>query len=189
MAYIDTPRTEAANTTFTGNGYDLDDFSMEKSFHSPKKREPDLISHMRNNRGLSLRTPHARTALAERRNLQTNRRSGEFTPLLKSATKRNALKGKENVLLPNTPAFLKASFQAKESPALQAPESSGIYGSVSESFVEMHDGMTPLPQLPHVNSSSAQSTPLAALPSRTGDRMLDDQRNLMTLREQENVGS
>ena len=185
MEYIDTPRTEAGNVTFMGNGHNLDDLSMENSFHSPRKREPDLVSHMRSNRGIRLRTPNTRNALTDRPNFQRNRRSGEFTPLLKSVTKRNAFAGKENVLLPNTPAFLKAGFQAKESPALQRPESSVIYGSESESFVGPHEEMTPLPQ---IASSSAQSTPLAALPSKTGDRMLDDQRNLMTLREQENVG-
>ena len=185
MEYIDTPRTEAGNTTFMGSGHNPDDLSMENSFHSPKKREFDLASHMRNSRGLNLRTPSARTALTDRRNFQTNRRSGEFTPLLKSATKRHAFRGKENILIPKTPAFLKEGIQGRESPALHAPESSGIYGSEPESFVKLQGEMTPLP---HIASSSVQSTPLAKLTSRTGDRMLDDQRNLMTLREQENVG-
>ena len=186
MAFIDTPRTDAGSVNGLANGHNIEDISMEMSFQSPKKRQPDLVSQMRNGRGTSLRTASNRSALGNVPNFPAGRRSGEFTPLLKSATKRNAYKGKENVMLPQTPAFLKASYQGKDSSALAPPDTSVLYESDTSSFVGTYDGAAPLPQ---VASSSAQSTPLAVLPSRNGDRMLDDQRNLMTLREQENVSA
>ena len=180
MAYIDTPRTDAGNATFAANG--IEDISFEKSFISPKKRSQDLVSQMRSQRGQPIRTPSARTALANRPNPVGNKRSNEFTPLMQSVTKRNALKGKENAPLNKvqTPVFLKSGHASKESPALSNPLGSSMYGS-EQSYLA--DNPADLPQLA---SSSAVSTPIAPLP-KGGQGVLDDQRNLMTLREQENV--
>ena len=183
MAFVDTPRTEAGNATYLSNIHNINDLSVENSFLSPLKKPDDLLSQMRNNRGVSLRTPSVRPPFTDRRNIPALA-SQEFTPLLKSVTKRNTIRaGKENAV-PNTPAFLKAGFQGKESPALQAPESSVLYGDETGSSVNGQDEGIPMAPMA---SSSAQSTPLAVLPKRNGDGVLVDQGNMMTLREQENV--
>lgn len=184
MAFIDTPRTDAGNGTFLGRGTAIDDVSFEMSFHSPKKRQGDLLSHMRGKSSNNLRTPGIRNALLDRSNPPAQRKSGEFTPLLQSVTKRNALKGKENAFLPRTPAFLKGVYESRESPHLQQPETSAIIGSDTDSDTGTHMGPG---SLLNIVSSSTMSTPLATLPTGKGDRMLEEQRNLMTLREQENV--
>jgi hypothetical protein len=180
MAYLDTPRTDAGNATFNG---DIGDISFEKSFISPKKRSHDLVSQMRSQRGQPIRTPSARTALASRQNAPGNRGSVEFTPLLKSVTKRNAFHGKENLTngIPQTPAFLKSGYVGNDSPALTNPLASSIYDS-EQSYLESN----PV-DLPPMASSSAQSTPIAPLPKGGQGVVLDEQRNQMTLREQENV--
>ncbi|MCJ1249520.1 hypothetical protein MMC30_006746 [Trapelia coarctata] len=180
MAYLDTPRTDAGNGTYLSNGPNIDLLSAEPSFLSPVKKQSDLLSQLRNNRGVSLKTPRSRAALGERRNVPAQ---AEFTPLLKSVTKRNTMKvGKENGM-PNTPAFLKPGYKGQESPALQVPESSVVYGDESGSFAAA-DEATPLPP---PASSSAQSTPVPVLPKRDGNGMLTEQGNMMTLREQENI--
>jgi hypothetical protein len=181
MAYLDTPRTDAGNATYLENGHNLESLSAEPSFLSPVKKQGDLLSQLRNNRGQSLKTPRLRPPLGDRRNLPTQT---EFTPLLKSASKNKPLKaGKQNGL-PHTPAFLKQGYQDKDSPALQVPESSMLYGDESASFAGRVEEATPLPP---IASSSAQSTPLPMLPKRDGNGMLTEQGNMMTLREQENV--
>ena len=181
MAFIDSPRTDA---TFGESGIAIGDMSIEMSFHSPKKRHNDLVSQMRNAGRTNLKTPKSRNILAERGLSVQNRRSGEFTPLLKSHTKRAITYGKENAFLPRTPAFLKATHGTKDTPELRPPESSAVFQSDTDSDIGTH---TEQHSLPVVAGSSVQSTPLATLPQANGDRMLDDQRNLMTLREQENV--
>ena len=180
MAYLDTPRTDAGNLTYlSGKNNDLP--SAEPSFLSPVKPQNDLLSQLRNNRGVSLKTPRARAPLGDRRNVPAQ---AEFTPLLKSVTKRNTVKlGKENGL-PNTPAFLKPGYKGQDSPALHVPESSVVYGDESGSFAGVEEA-TPLPP---PASSSAQSTPVPVLPKRDANGMLTEQGNMMTLREQENVG-
>ena len=83
-----------------------------------------------------------------------------------------------------TPAFLKANYKGGKSPALPAAEISAVYGYDGESSQIGDDDETPVPQI--VNSS-VQSTPLAALPKRDAAGLLQDQGQMMTLREQENV--
>ena len=180
MAYVDSPRTDA---TTLEHAVAIDDVSMEMSFHSPKRRGNDLLSQMRSTGHAYLRTPSSRNILAERSNFRENRYSGEFTPLLKSHAKKTVFRGKENAFLPQTPAFLRAN-QTNDSPDLRPPETSGVFHSDTESEIGTQTGRDPLPI---VASSSTHSTPVAVLPHASGDRMLDDQRNLMTLREQENV--
>lgn len=186
MAYIETPRTDAGNATYMSNAHNLEDFSVENSFLSPSKTKDDLISQIRNGRGISLKTPRSRVPLTDRQNLSKAPLRGEFTPLLKSAARNNMLRqGKPNGA-PKTPAFLKAGFQDGNSPALPPPEISGLYGDDTGSSVGADADSTPVPQ---IASSSAQSTPLAVLPKRDAGGVLTDQGNMMTLREQEHVGS
>ncbi|KAI9834217.1 MAG: hypothetical protein M1819_003055 [Sarea resinae] len=181
--YLDTPRTDAGNATSLTNGLDLN-MSIEQSFQSPSNEKNDLIKQMQGGRrGPDLRTPRSRAVLGDRRN-QAGAPQAEFTPLLKSVTKKNLLRrqsgGRENAV-PQTPVFLKPGYRAAQSPALPG-ESSGLYEDHTGSS---YDGeATPVPQ---VASSSATSTPLAVLPKRDGGGMLADSANAMTLREQENI--
>ena len=183
MAYIDTPRTEG-DATYLTNGHNLENFSVENSFLSPLKGKNDLASHMRNGRGVSLKTPRARIPFTDRRNLPAAPGRGEFTPLLQSVAKKNLERSSKINGAPETPAFLKASYKGGNSPALPGAEVSGVYGSDFGSSVLGDSDGTPVPQ---IASSSAQSTPLAVLPKRDTTGVLNDQGNVMTLREQENV--
>ena len=185
MAFIDTPHTDAGNATYMTNGNNIENISLENSFLSPLKRQDDLVLQLRNNRGISLKTPRHRAPLADRCNVLPAPTQAEFTPLLKSVTKKNQLlRGKDNGM-PQTPAFLKPGYRSKDSPALQAGESSMVYEDNTSSSVGTQEDGTPVPQMV---SSSAQSTPLAVLPKRDSEGVLADQGNLLTLREQENVG-
>ena len=186
MAYIETPRTDGGNATLMTNGHKLEIFSAENSLLSPLKRKDtrdDLLSQMRNGGG-RLRTPRARVPLGDRINLPGPVRQ-EFTPLLQSVTKKNFEHKGRLSGQPETPAFLKGSLRHSDSPALPGVEVSAVYGSELGSSVIGGSNGTPMPQ---IESSSAQSTPLAVLPKRDATGMLNDQGNLMTLREQENVG-
>ena len=183
MAYIETPRTDAGNATFMTNGHGLGDFSVENSMLSPIKGKDDIVALMRSERGTSLKTPRVRAPLADRRNLPAASRGPEFTPLLQSVTKKN-FERKSKSTGPETPAFLKASYQGHNSPALPRGDASAVYGSDFGSSVLEDIESTPIPQ---VTSSSAQSTPLAILPKRHATSVLNEQGDIMTLREQENV--
>ena len=183
MAYIETPRTDAGNATYMTNGHDFENFSVEPSLLSPLKRKDDIVAHMRNGRGMSLNTPRARVPLADRRNLPGRT---EFTPLLQSVARKRLERNGKVGGAPETPAFLKASYQGGDSPVLPRGDVSGVYGSdLGSSMVGDGEG-TPMPQ---VASSSAQSTPLAVLPKRDAAGVLADQGNMMTLREQDNVSA
>ncbi|OJJ51404.1 hypothetical protein ASPZODRAFT_379453 [Penicilliopsis zonata CBS 506.65] len=203
LPYIDTPRTEAGNATYLTNGYRsigrtnlsaLD--SVENSFQTPSKDE-DIIKILEDGRrrtsgGFKVTTPRAgsgpksnRSALADRRHLPTIAPpKGEFTPLMKSATKNSFLKtlsaARGTTGTSKTPAHLRASYRSNvNTPGLPAMEMTDIYEEDGSD-----DDPTPLPQ---VASSSAQSTPLPGLLGRNGRGMLDD-ANVLSLREQENVG-
>ncbi len=182
--YIETPRTDAGNATFVNNS--LESLSVENSFQVPAKEKNDLITQIRNNRrGLDLNTPRTRAPFADRRNLSAAPVHGEFTPLMKSVTKKNLLRNGQQNGVPQTPAFLKPGHASiVDSPALPAAESSAVYGDETGTSLGGEDEGTPVPQ---VASSSAQSTPLATLPKRDGGGLLADGANMMTLREQENV--
>ncbi|KAF6235547.1 hypothetical protein HO173_006230 [Letharia columbiana] len=181
MAYIETPRTDAGNATFMTDGHDFENFSIEPSLLSPLKRKDDIVSQVQNGRGISLKTPRARVPLADRRNLPART---EFTPLLQSVAKKTLERKGKIGGAPETPAFLKASYQGGDSPGLPGGDVSGVYGSDLGSSVLGDGEGTPMPQ---VTSSSAQSTPLAVLPKRDAAGVLTDQGNMMTLREQENI--
>lgn len=200
--YIDTPRTEAdGNATYLTNGLRsagranlsaLD--SVENSFQTPSKDDDVLKSlgegRRRSSAGFKLTTPRAgsgpkstKSALNDRRQLQTaGPRKGEFTPLMKSAARNNAMKymsGTRGSHEPRTPSYLRANYRSNgNTPSLLPMEMTDI----DEEDVT-DDQPTPLPQ---VASSSAQSTPLPMLPGR--DRgVLSDGQNMMTLKEQEKV--
>lgn len=186
MAYIETPRTDAGNATFMSNGNNLD-FSVDMPFLSPVKRNgnDDILPHMRKGRGpLKTRTPRARAPLTDRHNIPLLPARQEFTPLLQSVTKKNAERSAKFRSGPDTPAFLKGSLRGSDSPALPVTEMSAMYESDFGSSAIGNNDDTPVPQ---VASSSTQSTPLATLPKREAAGMLNEQGNLMTLREQENV--
>ncbi|KAL2003290.1 hypothetical protein VTN02DRAFT_4411 [Thermoascus thermophilus] len=194
--YIDTPRTEIdGNATYLTNGLRsaargnlsaLD--SVENSFQIPEKDE-DIIKTIENGRrrssgnGFSLRTPRAgsgpkstRNALHDRRNLPTQAPpKGEFTPLMKSATKNNFFR---TLSAARTPAYLRQSYRSnRNTPGLPTMDE-------SEYDEGTLDDATPVPQ---VASSSAQSTPLPNLPGRDGGGVLNDGQNMMTLKEQEKI--
>ncbi len=184
MAYLDTPGTEA-DATYMTNGHNLENLSIENSILSPlKRKDGGLIDHIRAGRDISLKTPRARVPFADRRNLPAVPGRVEFTPLLQSVARKNLQRQGKLSGAPETPAFLKSSYQGSDSPALPGVDQSGVYGSdLGSSLLGDNDG-TPIPQ---VTSSSAQSTPFAVLPKRDAAGILADQGNVMTLREQENV--
>ena len=188
MAYIETPRTDAGNFTFLTNGHKPEDFSVENTLLSPLKRKGnnDILAQMRRGRGVNLKTPGARLPLADRNNNQSNPAKQEFTPLLQSVAKKNLQRSAKLKHGPDTPAFLKGSLQGSDSPALPVLDTSTLYASHFGSSVVLEDGDTPVPQ---VATSSSQSTPLVALPKRDAAGIVNEQGNLMTLREQENVST
>lgn len=199
LPYIDTPRTEIdGNATYLTNGLRsvgrthlsaLD--SVENSFHTPSK-DNDVIKgfgdgRKRDSRGDKLGTPRAgttsRPARSALRQLPTaGPAKGEFTPLMRSATKNNYLKNASTTKGtdgPRTPAYLRDNGRgAAHTPGLPTIDNSDIY----EEDGTM-DQATPIPQ---VASSSAQSTPLPGLLGRDGAGVLGDGQN-MTLKEQERV--
>ncbi|CAL5870278.1 uncharacterized protein PFLUO_LOCUS4513 [Penicillium psychrofluorescens] len=197
--YIDTPRTEIdGNATYLTNGFRsagrthlsaLD--SVENSFHTPSKDNDALkgFDHGRRRAsgGTKLNTPRAAGSKSTRTALRhlpaAAPAKGEFTPLMKSATKNNYLK---NVSIargtdgPKTPAYMRDGYRSNgHTPGLPAMDMSDIYEE--DATV---DDITPVPQ---AVSSSAQSTPLPALPGRDGTGLLGDGQNMMTLKEQERI--
>ncbi|KAG0647301.1 Spindle pole body pcp1 [Hyphodiscus hymeniophilus] len=177
---LDTPRTNLGDATYLSTQQLDFDISQEQSFQSPSKDNNNLLQQLQNGRrgAINLKTPRSRVALGDRRNVP----AGEFTPLLKSATRNSALRnGKENVLA--TPGFLRAG-GLQNIPEDLSPlpvMGSSIYGgSQNGSYM----AGTPLP---HIDSSSTASTPMALLPRRNeGPGVLQD-GNQLSLREQENV--
>jgi hypothetical protein len=198
--YIDTPRTEIdGNATYLTNGFRsagrthlsaLD--SVENSFHTPSKDNDALkgFDHGRRRAsgGTKLNTPRAAGPKSTRSALRhlpaAAPAKGEFTPLMKSATKNNYLKNVSTARGtdgPKTPAYMREGYRSNgHTPGLPAMDMSDIY----EEDATVDDA-TPVPQ---AVSSSAQSTPLPALPGRDGTGLLGDGQNMMTLKEQERVG-
>ena len=178
---LDTPRTNLGDATFLSNQKLDFDISQEPSFQSPSKDNNNLLTQLQNGRrGINLKTPRTRVALGDRRNLPAGLGGGEFTPLLKSATRNSALRnGKENAL--HTPGFGRLDNIPEDFSPLPAMGSS-IYGQDSRNG--SYIAGTPIPQ---IDSSSTASTPLALLPRRNeGPGVLQD-GNQLSLREQENV--
>lgn len=185
-AYLNTPQTTDA--THLTNGLDrLGDMSPEKSFLPPGQRQ-DLLSQMRGARhnGVNLKTPRAGGRDALRLLPNGNNGKGEFTPLMKSVAKNNIARRMSSRKTGGleTPAYLRNTHANGATPALpQLDENSQLNGDHTSSSAANDSEFTPLPQ--HL-SSSAQSTPLAQLPSRTAGGVVND-GNMMTLREQEGI--
>jgi chromosome segregation ATPase len=182
---LDTPRTNLGDATFLTQQPDFD-ISQEQSFQSPSKDNNNLIQQLQNGRrgALSLKTPRSRAPFGDRKNIPNTFAGGEFTPLLKSATRNStAFKlGKENGA-PRTPAFLKPGGLDNIAEDLSPVPNMGssIYGEDSRNASYVNG--TPVPQ---IDSSSMGSTPMALLPRRTDANVLQD-GNQLSLREQENV--
>jgi len=180
-AFIETPRTNLGDATYLTNQQFDFDISQEKSFQSPSKDNNNLLEQLHNGRRGAIRTPRSRVILSDRRNLPGGIGSGEFTPLLKSATRNSALRsGKENV--PQTPAFLRSGgLDRIPEDFSPLPVGSSVYGEDTRSGSYMAG--TPMPEI----DSSEASTPMALLPRRKeGPGILQD-GNQLSLREQENV--
>ncbi|KAJ5903013.1 hypothetical protein N7504_005396 [Penicillium tannophilum] len=194
--YIDTPRTEIdGNATYLTNGFRsvgrthlsaLD--SVENSFHTPSK-DNDVIKGFNNGRkrvsdSNKLGTPRANNPKSTRSALRhlpaAGAAKGEFTPLMKSATKNNYLKNISTTRGadgPKTPGYMRETSRLAHTPGLPPIDMSDIY---EEDMTA--DEPTPLPQ---AASSSVQSTPLPGL-GRGGGGVLGDGQN-MTLKEQERI--
>lgn len=182
LGALDTPRTNLGDATYL-NGQPELDMSEEVSFQSPSK-DANVLQQLRNGgKPGSLRTPRGtkRAPFSERHNLPAGLAGPEFTPLLKSATRRSATRrrsGKENVAA--TPTGLLARINEDLSP-LPAVENS-VFGASrgTPSFV----GRTPVPQ---VDSDSTVTTPMLMKARRdVGKSPLHD-KNQLSLREQESV--
>lgn len=180
---LDTPRTILGDNTYLTNQPEFD-ISQEISFQSPSK-DNNLLQQLQNGRRgvINFNTPRSRAPLGDRRNLPTYAGGGEFTPLLKSATRNSALKSARGNGAPRTPAFLKPG-------ALDniAEDLSPVPHLGSSVYDDTRNGSyvngTPMA---HIDSSSADSTPMALLPRRhEGANVLQD-GNQLSLREQENV--
>ncbi len=185
--YIDTPQTAADNSYLSNGLGGLDEISPEKSFAAPSKGR-DLLQSMRNGRGLSLKTPRAGARDPLRLLPNGAGPKGEFTPLMMSVTKKNHMRrasGRKGGA--QTPSFFKENSAIYgPTPALpRAIDHSHIYSERTSSSMGDAGNETPVPQ--GVNSSSAQSTPLAELPGRDGRAGVIGNGKMMTLREQENV--
>ena len=185
--YIHTPA--ATDASYLNTGLDrLGELSPEKSFLPPQKNG-DLISQMRGARrnGTSLKTPRAAMREPLKVLPNANQPKSEFTPLMKSITKTSMarrLSGRRSVGN-QTPAYLKENQVVNgATPALpRMLENSQIQSEHTTSSAGGANNFTPIPQ--HA-SSSAQSTPLAQLPTREAGGVVNN-GNVMTLREQENV--
>ncbi|KAE8351029.1 hypothetical protein BDV28DRAFT_137975 [Aspergillus coremiiformis] len=200
VPYIDTPRTEVdGNATYLTNGYRsvgrhnlsaLD--SVENSFQTPSKDE-DLLKVLgegrrRSSGAFKLSTPRAGTGPKSTRNALNGRQQlptlappkGEFTPLMKSATKNNFLRNMSTARGNGykTPGYTKEGRSSIHTPGLPAYDMTDI-----DEEDATDDQQTPLPL---VASSSVQSTPLPGLSGRGGSGLLNDGQN-MTLKEQEQI--
>ncbi|KFA60592.1 hypothetical protein S40285_08910 [Stachybotrys chlorohalonatus IBT 40285] len=177
---LDTPRTNIGDATYLSRAPDFADISQEASFQSPTK-DGNLPQQLRDgrSRGVSLRTPRRKGPLADRRNLPASVGGVEFTPMLKSATRNSMLRhGKENGAAATTTPALRRIEEDDITP-IPRGETSMYTGSRSQSYLDQ--------TMPHVESDSAASTPLALPRRRGGDKGPLQDGNQLSLREQENV--
>ncbi|CAN8105021.1 unnamed protein product [Discula destructiva] len=176
---LDTPRTNVGDATYLSQRPDLD-ITEEPSFQSPSK-EPNLFQAQRNGLGRpSLRTPRAnkgRVPFNDRINIPNGLGAGEFTPLLKSATRNSARRrnGKENGLV--TPALGKID---EDRTPIHPGESSMYRSSRDHSYLDH----TPLPD---ADSDSTATTPLVMRRGKIAHGAPLQGGQQLSLREQENV--
>lgn len=201
VPYIDTPRTEAGNATYLTNGlrsatrHNLSALdSVENSFQSPSN-DHDLVKNIENRRSDSnVHTPRAKPRSSRKSNQDIRNLpnvappKGEFTPLMKSVTKNNALRNKPgDTKIPETPAFLADGYRSNgNTPGLPKMDMTEMYDEGTYSGVGDEEA-TPVPR---IASSSVQGTPLPGMPGRDGEGpVLSDGQNMMSLKEQGNVRS
>jgi chromosome segregation ATPase len=181
---LDTPRTNLGDATYLSHQPDFD-ISQEASFQSPSKDNNIFQQLQYGRRGaINLKTPRSRVPFGDKKNLPHNAfNAGEFTPLLKSATRNSALKfGKENGI-PQTPAFLRPGGLDNIPEDTPLPHmSSSVYGGDDRNGSYVNG--TPVPQF---DSSSAASTPMAFPPRRNDSNNVLQDGNQLSLREQENI--
>ncbi|KAL6898789.1 hypothetical protein GGI43DRAFT_423329 [Trichoderma evansii] len=179
---LDTPQSTFGDATYLSRQPDFADISQEASFLSPEK-DGDLLQQLRKggrSNGINIRTPRQRAAFADRRNLPSNIGGGEFTPLLKSATRNSTrMNGKENTAaVAATPVALRRLLEEDEMTPLPRMDGSA-YSTRNASFLEKD-----LPQI----ASSASTTPMGPPPRRNIiDKGPLQDGNQLSLREQENV--
>ena len=181
MAFLETPRTEAGNATLLMSGHHIDDLSFEHSFQSPKKRQHGLVQDLRKQRGILSTTSDPVLLLSRRPDLDSARRPGEFTPLLKSASKRDQLAGKGAPAVAKPMRHTRSGLAIPSNDEAQQLESSVVYATEHEDSKTSQDAARPL-QLDL--ESSAVSTPLAVPHARGVSSERNDQPHL-SLREQE----
>lgn len=178
---LDTPRTNFGDATYLSHQPEFD-ISQELSFQSPSKDKNNLVEQLKNGRRGAIKTPRARAPLGDRRNFPALTNGGEFTPLLKSATRNSAMRiGKENGHVPATPAFLRPGGLDNINENTPLPHfGSSIYN-------ESNNGYSSGTPAPLIESSSLADTPMAMPAKRNdGSDVLRD-GNQLSLREQENM--
>lgn len=179
---LDTPRTNIGDATYLDRGPDFADISQEASFHSPEKESGNILQQLRNGRsngnGVNIRTPR-RGPLTDRNNLPPSIGGAEFTPLLKSATRNSVRRrgGKENGALSLTPSL--SRIDENDLTPVPRMDASMYSSSRNQSFLDH--------TIPHIDSSSVTSTPLAIATRRGADKGPLQDGNQLSLREQENV--
>lgn len=179
---LDTPRTNIGDATYLSRAPDFADISQEASFHSPEKESGNVFQQLRNGRsngnGVSIRTPR-RDPLTDRNNLPPSIGGAEFTPLLKSATRNSVRRrgGKENGGMSLTPNL--SRIDENDLTPVPRMDASMYSSSRNQSYLDH--------TIPHIDSSSVTSTPLAIATRRGGDKGPLQDGNQLSLREQENV--
>ncbi|RKF74357.1 putative microtubule associated protein [Golovinomyces cichoracearum] len=179
---LDTPRTKFEDATYMTKDFPEFDISEDQSFQVSLKENNNPAhrpKEIRRDRP-DLRTPLARPALKDRRNVP-GFGGGEFTPLLRNATRRSALRNlQENST--ETPAFLKQGGLNNNSEDLSPlPVSNSIYGDISSGT---YLAETPAPQF---NSNSIASTPETLQPNKKESLDILQDGGKLSLREQENA--
>ncbi|KAI1117755.1 microtubule associated-domain-containing protein [Nemania sp. NC0429] len=179
---MDTPRTNLGDATYLGRPPPDFDMTQEPSFQSPSK-DNNLLQQLRSGQGASIRTPRgSRAPLGDRPNVPVGigGGGGEFTPMLKSATRNRARRrGKENTNGTATPALGKIE---EDMDMTNVPVESSLFGpSRNMSYADAT-------AIPEIEASSTASTPMV-LPTRrgVGSKGLLQDGNQLSLREQENV--
>ncbi|POS84614.1 hypothetical protein EPUL_002634 [Erysiphe pulchra] len=176
---LDTPQTNLGDATYISGRHTEFDLSDEQSFHAPLNGNNIVdvkLQNTRRRRSNNSRTPSTRPALTDRRNLP-GLGGGEFTPLLKNATRNSALRNETH-----TPAFLKQiglnSIHENSSPL----PTSNLTESASRNYD--YPISTPATKL---NVSSNVSTPTLPKPSKSAKSHILHDGAQLSLREQEEV--
>lgn len=176
---FNTPPTNFGDATDLSNfQYDFD-ISQEQSFQPPHNSDkiPTQASSASRHRGRSIKTPLSRTAVMNKTNFPLSG-GGEFTPLLRNATRNSILKNRREIA-EQTPASMRPG-RLSNIPEDLSPIPTGT-STYADSANGTYLANTPI-QL--TENSSADSTPLALqLQRNEGSNLLQDSKQL-PLREQ-----